>query len=76
MSEGQPTFEVEFTLSELRLVSKSLGITLDVLSRKMERLDPNSRVGGEMRADYLGTSSALAEVRACLDEAVTGVDDG
>jgi hypothetical protein len=63
-------FDVPLTLAECRMVAKSLGITLDVMARKLEQFSPNSRRSSETARDYAITSSALSEVRDVLDKAI------
>jgi hypothetical protein len=73
VADGHPddtVWEVELSMREMRAISKSLGITRDVLGRKMEGCTPGGHRHREMAQEWLATNSALTVVSQVLSEII------
>lgn len=74
MSNNDPgiTYEVELTAREMRAITKSLGITLDVTARKMDRCTPGSNRHRELADEWHAVNDALIDVSDVLAQTMTG----
>jgi hypothetical protein len=68
-----PTFALELTLDELRVVAKSISKTRDAELKKLGRLKPGTHVHNEVQADYRLIDRVDAEVGNAINELVKGL---
>lgn len=66
---------IEFDLSELRAMARSLGTSYDVQLRKLDSVERGSRVWNDTYELHQATDRALGKVQDAISVAVVGTED-
>lgn len=69
----EPYIKIALTLTQLRVLAKSISKTRDSELKKLSRLKAGTHVHSEVRADFLAIDSIDAEVSGAINELVGGL---